>query len=207
MARLEPHDIHWFTSTDELRGWLDTNHATAAECWVGLRPKASGLPTVTWPALVDELLCVGWIDGVRMPADGGSCIRVTPRRPGSIWSARNIGRVEALRLEGRMRPEGEAAFAARRDDRTAVYSFENGGALDDASRAALDATPGARSFWEAQPPSYRRIATHWVTSARRDETRARRRAALVAACEQGERLPQFVSRPRRTPPGLREPGA
>ena len=139
MATPEPHDVQFFESPAALRAWLEANHATATELWVGLRPKASGAPTVTWAELVDEVLCVGWIDGVRVPADGGHAIRVTPRRPGSVWSARNVARVEALRAEGRMPPAGEAAFARRRDDRTAVYSFEAALALDDEAEAALRA--------------------------------------------------------------------
>ena len=130
MVRLVPHDIAWFTSPAELRAWLAEHHATAAYAWIGMRPKASGLPSVTWEQVVDEVLCVGWIDGVRMPAEHGSAIRITPRRKGSVWSARNVGRVEALRAEGRMQPAGEAAFAVRREDRTAIYLYEREDALD-----------------------------------------------------------------------------
>ncbi len=144
MARLEPHDVTFFESPEELRDWLAANHATAAEKWVGMRRKASGLPSVTWEQVVDEVLCYGWIDGVRMPADGGSCIRITPRRPRSIWSARNVGRIEALRAQGRLRPAGEAAFGARRDDRTAVYSFEHEAALDGVAMAAAS-SPARRT--------------------------------------------------------------
>ena len=127
MADLTPHDIGWFESPEELRDWLAEHHATAAEKWIGTRPKASGLPSVTWEEIVDEVLCVGWIDGIRKRVDGGSAQRITPRRTGSIWSARNVGRVEALRAAGRMRPAGEAEFAKRREDRTAIYSFEGRG--------------------------------------------------------------------------------
>ena len=195
MARLEPHDIHWFESPSALRGWLEANHEAAGELWVGMRPKASGLPTVTWPELVDEVLCFGWIDGVRMPADGGSCIRITPRRSGSIWSARNVGRVESLRLEGRMRAAGEAAFARRRDDRTSVYSFENDASPDAGLMEALRERTGALAFWEAQPAGYRRLASHWIASAKRPETRARRIAALVDGCGDGVRLVAVTGRP------------
>lgn len=189
MPRLEPHDVAFFESVDELRAWLDANHATASELWVGLRPKASGLPTVTWPELVDEVLCVGWIDGVRMKVDGGSCIRITPRRAGSIWSARNVGRVEALRAEGRLRPAGEAAFARRREDRTAVYSFEREHAtLTPEDEAAFRANAAAWAFWEAQPRGYRRATTLWITTAKRPETRARRLAALIERSAAGARL-------------------
>jgi len=187
-----PHDIRFFETPAELRAWLEANHATASELWVGLRSKSSGVPGLTWEQLVDELLCFGWIDGVRMPADGGSCIRVTPRRPRSTWSARNVGRVEALRTAGRLRPAGEAAYALRREDRTAVYSFESKTELDEDAAAAVRAVPGAWAFWEAQPRGYRRTAAHWVMGARRPETRARRLAALVEGCAAGRRLPTLT---------------
>jgi uncharacterized protein YdeI (YjbR/CyaY-like superfamily) len=201
MVRLEPHDVRFFQSPAELRDWLEANHATAPYLWAGFRSKDSGMPTITWPELVDEVLCYGWIDSVRMPVDGGSAIRITPRRQGSIWSARNVGRVEALRAEGRMQAAGEAAYAKRRDDRTAVYSFERDTALDADADAAIAADPAGRAFWEAQPAGYRRLAAAWVMGAKRPETRARRLAALVEGCIRGERLPELTGRPRQPKPG------
>jgi uncharacterized protein YdeI (YjbR/CyaY-like superfamily) len=202
MARPEPRDIHWFESPVDLRTWLEASHATAPDLWVGFRPKAAGLPTLTWHDLVDEVLCYGWIDGVRMPADGGSCIRVTPRRDGSIWSARNVGRVEALRAEGRMRPAGLAAFGRRRDDRTAVYSHEREADLEEAALAAMQEREGAFAFWEAQPRGYRRAAAHWIVSAKREDTRAKRLAALVDGCAAGIRLVELTGKARAP----KEPG-
>jgi uncharacterized protein YdeI (YjbR/CyaY-like superfamily) len=195
MPRLEPHDIAWFASPAELRTWLAEHHETATERWVGVRSKASGMPTVTWPEIVDEVLCVGWIDGVRMPADGGSCIRITPRRPGSIWSARNVGRVEALRAAGRMLSAGEAAFALRRDDRTGVYSFEREEELDEPAVAAIRAA-GGWAFLESQSKTCRRAAASWIMSAKQAETRSRRLGALVEACRVGERVAELSPRPR-----------
>jgi uncharacterized protein YdeI (YjbR/CyaY-like superfamily) len=196
MPRLEPHDVAWFTSPHELRAWLLDHHATAPELWVGMRPKATGLPTVTWPEIVDEVLCVGWIDGVRMPADGGSCIRITPRRNGSNWSARNVGRVEALRAEGRMLPAGEAAFGLRRDDRTAVYSFEREDELDAEAIGAIRAA-GGLAFFEAQSRTYRRLATRWIMSAKRPETRMKRLAVVAEASARGERAVELASPVRK----------
>src|SRR3954449_9322840 len=196
MAPLLPHDVIFFTSPGELRTWLEAHHEDPDELWAGFRPKAAGVPTISWEQLVDEILCYGWIDGVRKPVEGGSAIRITPRRQGSIWSARNVSRVEALRAEGRMRPAGEIAFEKRRDDRTGVYSFEQQLELDAAADEALRRKPAALAFWEAQPAGYRRLATHWVMSAKRPETRARRLQSLLDASIRRERLPEVTGKPR-----------
>jgi len=202
MVRLVPHDVSFFASVEELRAWLAANGEAAQELWVGLPKAGSGRPVpFTWADLVDEILCVGWIDSVRMPLPElqAHALRITPRRPGSIWSARNVGRVEALRAEGRLRPAGEAAFERRREDRTAVYSFDGGFAFDEAAEAAIRSLPGAWAWFEAQPAGYRRQAAHWVMSAKRNETRERRQAALIAGCEACERLPEITGEARRRP--------
>ena len=90
-----------------------------------------------------------------------------------------------------MEPAGLAAFEARRDDRSAIYSHEQEvpAVLSPEQEAALKATPGAWEFWESSAPSYRRAATHWVTRAKKEETRTRRFATLVACCVENERIP------------------
>ena len=108
----------FFTKQSELRAWLRRNHATEQELWVGLYKKASGKPSITWPEVVDEALCWGWIDGVRKGIDDESYMnRLTPRKPRSNWSLKNITRVRELIEEGRMQPSGLASFEARTGDR------------------------------------------------------------------------------------------
>ena len=83
--------VRFFRSPAEFRKWLEKNHGSAAELWVGFHKKATGEPSMTWPESVDEALCFGWIDGVRKRVDDDRyTIRFTPRRKGSIWSAINI---------------------------------------------------------------------------------------------------------------------
>jgi uncharacterized protein YdeI (YjbR/CyaY-like superfamily) len=178
---MEPHDIRFFADRVALRDWFDANHAHVDELWLGFHRKATGRPSVDWAEAVDEALCVGWIDGIRKRMNETAHVqRFTPRRKGSIWSAINVANVERLIAEGRMRPAGLAAFEARRPDRTAVYAHERVVAefnADEVARFQADAV--AWSDWEARPASYRRSATHWVTSAKRTETRARRMATLI----------------------------
>src|SRR5437773_7816694 len=106
--------IKYFKSATDFQRWLEKNHATATELWVGYYKKDSGKPSITWPESVDAALCFGWIDGVRRSIDETSyTIRFTPRRPTSTWSAVNIKRVKQLKKTGLMHPAGLKAFAAR----------------------------------------------------------------------------------------------
>jgi uncharacterized protein YdeI (YjbR/CyaY-like superfamily) len=50
------------------------------------------------------------------------------------------------------------------------------------------ANKDAWTFWEAQPPYYRRTLSWWVISAKREETREKRLEQLIAACAEKRRL-------------------
>jgi uncharacterized protein YdeI (YjbR/CyaY-like superfamily) len=102
-------------------------------------------------------------------------------RPSSTWSAVNVKRVGELIEEGRMTPAGLAAFEARTGDRTGIYSYEQRrhAALDDEQERRFRALPAAWEYFQGRPPSYRRAAIHWITSAKRPETRERRLATLI----------------------------
>ena len=190
--------IH-FESIEALRAWFDANHATATELWLLHYKAATGKRTISWAQSVDEALAVGWIDSVIQPLDAHRYAqRFSPRRAGSTWSVINVRKAEALIAAGRMRPAGLAAFEARRASKTGTYSYEQAGAgFEPAQEKAFRAKKRAWAFFEAQPPSYRRTAMHWVTSAKAAATRASRLAALIAHSAAGNRLPQFAPRPRR----------
>lgn len=163
----------FFATPQELRAWLAEYHESAGELWVGFHKKGTGRPSVTWPQAVDQALCFGWIDGVRKGVDEASYrIRFTPRRARSNWSAVNVARVAELTEQGLMRPAGLCAFERRSEDRTGIYSHERRHAarLDPEQERRLRADTAAWEFFQAQPPSYRRTAIHWVINAKREET-------------------------------------
>jgi uncharacterized protein YdeI (YjbR/CyaY-like superfamily) len=178
----------FFATPAELRAWLVAHHESASELLVGFYKRGSRKPSITWPESVDEALCFGWIDGVRESLGAEAyTIRFTPRRPTSIWSAINVARVQALEKAGRLTAAGRSAFAARSEARTGVYSFERQTAavLSPEQEKELRANAAASRFFDAQPPWYRRTATHWVISAKREETRERRLAQLIADSAHG----------------------
>ena len=180
----------FFSSTADFQKWFQQHHTSTRELWVGFYKKGSGRPSITWPESVDEALCVGWIDGIRKSIDAESyMIRFTPRRRGSIWSAVNIKRVEALTNEKRMQPAGLAAFANRRENKSGIYSYEQRSEqLPEPYAGLLRKNKKAWEFFQAQPPSYRKTIGWWVVSAKQEETRRKRLAKLIAASAGGKRL-------------------
>jgi uncharacterized protein YdeI (YjbR/CyaY-like superfamily) len=185
-----PANPIFFATQAELRRWLRKNHKSLAEAWIGFHKKGTGKPSIDWPELVDELLCFGWIDGVRKSLDAESYVnRVTPRRKGSVWSAVNIKRAKELIGLGKMTPAGLKAFEARDESKTNRYSYERERAeLPEAYQAEIRANAKAWKFLEAQPPYYRKIAALYVMSAKKEETQRRRLERLIRDSAEGRRI-------------------
>ncbi len=187
----------FFATRREFRAWLDAHHTTATELWMGLYKKSSGRPSITWPEAVDEALCFGWIDGVRQRIDDESYMnRFTPRKPDSNWSAVNVRRVQELTKQRRMRAAGLKAFRERREDKTAIYSYEQRhlAKLDPAQERRFRSKKQAWEWFQTQPKGYRTTAVYWVMSAKRPDTRERRLTTLIEDSENGRRVPPL--RPR-----------
>ena len=181
-------DPTFFATPSEFRAWLEENHARIPELSVGFYKTGSGRPSITWPEAVDQALCFGWIDGARRGIDDVSYkIRFTPRKTRSFWSAVNIKRVGELAALGQMTTAGTRAFEQRAGERSGVYSYEQSKTvrLDDAYELRFRANEQAWSFFTSQPPWYQRAAIWWVVSAKREETRLRRLAALIEDSERG----------------------
>ena len=181
----------FFATPAEFRVWLEEHHESESELLVGFYKKGSGRPSMTWPESVDQALCFGWIDGVRRSlGEDAYTIRFTPRKARSNWSAVNVARMKELVAEGLVQPAGLAAFERRSDDRTAIYSYEQRktATLPPQYEQQLRSNEGAAEFFDSQPPWYRRTATHWVISAKREATRERRLAQLIEDSANGRRI-------------------
>jgi uncharacterized protein YdeI (YjbR/CyaY-like superfamily) len=180
-----------FDSAADFRRWLETNHATATELQVGFYNKASGRGGLTYAEAVDVALCFGWIDGIIRKLDTHRYThRFTPRQPASHWSLVNVAHVARLTAAGRMHPAGLAAFAARSELRTGTASYERTTEpeLPAAFAKKFRAAPAAWTFFQSQPPGYRRLALHKVVSPKQPATRERWLARLIAASAAGQRL-------------------
>jgi uncharacterized protein YdeI (YjbR/CyaY-like superfamily) len=192
-----------FRTQAAFRAWLEKHHASATELELRLFKVRAAHRGVTYQQALDEALCFGWIDGVTHGLDEDSYRqRFTPRRPRSTWSKRNVEHVERLKKAGRMTPAGLAAYEARDERRTGLYSFEQERPeLAPAYLASIRANAAAWAFFQARAPGFRRLMAHWIMSAKREETRAKRLALLIEHAASGRKIPLLEALERPGPAG------
>lgn len=186
----------FFKNQIAFRNWLKKNHNKETELLVGFYKVKSGKLNMTWSQSVDEALCYGWIDGIRRSLDEESyCIRFTPRRSNSIWSAVNIKKVEELSKKGLMQSAGLAIYKLRKESDSKGYNHENVLLkLSGEFEKKLKSNKKAWDFFQTMPPSYRKLATNWIMSAKREETRIKRLKILIADSEVGNKIKQLYSK-------------
>ena len=182
----------FFATEADFRRWLEANYQSAPELLVGFWKKGSGKPSIDWPQARDQALCFGWIDGIRRSlGEEAYTIRFTPRRKGSIWSKVNVARYDALTAAGQMTPAGVRAYEENKH-KSGLYSYENEQKKLTADEKKLfRRNKAAWSDWEKRPPGYRKAVLHWVTSAKRPETRTKRLATLIGCSAKGEKIPGY----------------
>jgi len=180
----------FFATQEEFRKWLDKNHKIGTELLVGFYKVDTNRPSMTWSQSVDQALCFGWIDGVRKSIDNESyCIRFTPRKNTSIWSAVNIEKVEELTKAGLMTTEGQKAFSLRTEKKSKIYAYEKEPVtLDTKYESIFKKNKVAWDFFNKQAPSYKKVMIHWIMNAKQEETRLTRLDKTINESEQPRRM-------------------
>ena len=176
MPEPDPLKIMKFTTPKDLGVWLKVNHATESELWVKIFKKNTGILSITWNDLVIEILCWGWIDGVKKSFDDQAYLQwITPRTARSNWSKRNTEHVERLINEDRMKESGLVHVrAAKADGR-----WENAYVVSEMEvpadfLAALESKPDVKKFFETLNKSSRNAIAYGLISAKKPDTRIRR---------------------------------
>jgi uncharacterized protein YdeI (YjbR/CyaY-like superfamily) len=181
------------TSRAQLRAWLEAHHETSGSVWLVIWKKRDPERHLPYDAIVEEVLCFGWVDSLPRKLDAErSMLLLSRRRPGSAWSAANKARIARLIEDGKMAPAGLAAVEAARADGS--WSF-----LDDVERLevppdladALARLPEAAKHFAAFPRSVRRGILEWIKQAKRPETRTRRIEETAREAAQNRRANQF----------------
>ena len=177
----------FFAKQSDFRKWLQENHKRETELVVGFYKVGSGKPSMTWSQSVDEALCFGWIDGVRKSIDKDRYqIRFTQRKPTSIWSAINIKKIGELTKQGFMQAAGLASFKKRTENKSKIYSYEKDEVeFTQDFKRQFKANKKAWAYFQSLAPSYKKVSTHWVMSAKQESTKIKRLHELIADSESG----------------------
>lgn len=183
-------NVCFFETASDFRKWLEQNHRSEKEIWVGYYNKGSRKTGMSYGDSVDEAICFGWIDGTRRSVDEISyCNRFTPRRASSTWSAVNIRKVEMLISQGRMHQAGIEAFNRRKEEKSVIYSYENAVVrLSDEMEEMFRSNEKAWLFFSSKAPSYQRTSRYWIMDAKQEITKMNRLKKLIQASEAGEKL-------------------
>jgi uncharacterized protein YdeI (YjbR/CyaY-like superfamily) len=166
-----------FKTSKSLNTWLRNNHDKKDQLFVKIYKKGSGISSVTWNDVVIEVLCWGWIDGVKKSFDEHAYLqRITPRKSKSLWSKINTRHVERLIEQGRMQEPGLVHVrAAQQDGRWEnAYAPPSEIVFPSDFEEALIPHPSAQQFFNSLSKSSRNVIAYGLTTAKKSETRQRR---------------------------------
>lgn len=171
--------------------WLAQHYELQTGVWIKVAKKASGIASVDHPEALDVALCYGWIDGQRRGLDETHFLqKFTPRRPRSLWSKVNIGKVAQLITAGRMQAPGLVEIErAQADGRwEAAYESQKEATVPPDLTEALAPYPQAKDFFESLGRAAQYAFLWRLMTAKTPETRARRLEAMVELLKQGKQF-------------------
>ncbi|MEM0996887.1 MAG: YdeI/OmpD-associated family protein [Bacteroidota bacterium] len=190
MIKTENFEQVEVTAQEELREWLLAHHAQDDSVWLVTYKKVEPEKYVSTSQVLDELLCFGWIDGIRRKLDDKRTMQLISPRRVQYWSKTYKDRAARLEREGKMHAAGRRSIAESKEN--GMWHF-----LDDVDAlivpkdlaAGLKKHPGAEDFFMALPPAAKRFALRWIKLAKSDKTRANRIEKTSQLSAQGKKVP------------------
>ena len=178
------------TSAGQLRNWLEENHGQKESIWLVTYKKSEGARYVSRWEVLDELICFGWIDGIRRKLDEKRTMQLISPRKAEHWARTYKERAAKLIGEGKMHVSGMKSIEASKAN--GLWDF-----MDDVDnlvipedlRRALSNVPGAYEFFHGINDSSKRFVLRWIKLAKADKTRQNRIQKIVGLSAKGEKLP------------------
>jgi uncharacterized protein YdeI (YjbR/CyaY-like superfamily) len=194
----ERFDKVTIASLNELRAWLAANHASTQSFWLVRWKKATPNKFIDRLAVLNELICWGWNDGLARKRNDLQTMQLIGPRKQQAWAQTYKNRAARLESEGRMQAPGRAAIARSKKPGLWNASAEVDQLVVPRDLAAhLSANPTALQFYRESAPSYRRNLLRWLACAKKPETRHRRINAIVETSSLNKKVPQMgVIQPR-----------
>lgn len=192
MTRTENFEQVEVTSAEDLRDWLAENHTREKSIWVVTYKAHVREKYVSVQEILDEVLCFGWVDGVRRKLDADRTMQLLSPRRTQHWARSYKDRAARLTEEGRMHPAGLKAIAESK--RNGLWNF-----MDDVDALvvpgdladALAARPPATAHFDRFAQSKKRNTLRWIKLAKTPETRAKRIDQTAALAQDNRTVPHM----------------
>jgi uncharacterized protein YdeI (YjbR/CyaY-like superfamily) len=176
-------------SSSELREWLLMNHTQKESIWLVTYKKEITEKYVSVQEVLDQLLCFGWIDGIRRKLDQKRTMQLISPRKVEHWSQTYKLRFAKLEELGLIHQSGFNAVATSK--KAGLWNF-----MDDVDnliipndlQEALTINNEAKLFFEAINASSKRFVLRWIKLAKTDKTRVSRIEQIVQLSSKGEKL-------------------
>ena len=190
MIATENFEQFEISDAKQLRTWLESHHAREESIWLITFKKSIPEKYVDRWSVLDELLCFGWIDGIRRKKDEHRTMQLISPRRTQHWAKSYKDRIAILSDQERMHPAGLRAVNHAKE--TGLWTF-----MDDVDQLivpkdlgeALEQVPEARAFFSQINNSSKRFVLRWLKLAKTEATRSKRISKLVELSARGEKLP------------------
>ncbi len=177
----------YFRDDTGWRNWLEENHNTSSGIYLIFYKVDHKMPSMRWEEAVRVALCYGWIDStVKSLGDGKRRQYFCPRKPKSVWSKVNKNHLKELEVNGLIHASGYRAIEIAKENGSwsALDDVENGVIPDDLQKA-FNRNKRAFANYQGFTPGQRKSYLYWLNEAKRDDTRKKRIAEIIALCRKG----------------------
>ena len=174
---MNKNEFYIFKERTEWRAWLEVNHKTANEIWLGYYKKHTGKKSISYNDAVEEALCYGWIDSLVKRVDENIYKqKYTPRKKNSVWSIINVNRVEKMIKVGKMTSYGmEKVKEAKQNGKWDIaYGTQKEESLPEDLLCRLRQSELALKNFFNFTQSIRNRYIYWINNAKKEETRTKR---------------------------------
>jgi uncharacterized protein YdeI (YjbR/CyaY-like superfamily) len=191
MTEINSIPIIEFKTAEAFKNWLEMNHNNSKGIWLKIFKKDSGEMTISYAEALDESLCYGWIDGQRKAYDEKAFLqKFCPRREKSIWSKINIGHVERLINEGRMRTAGLKAIEKAKVDGNWANAYDSPSkmTIPEDFLKELSKIKKAEAFFMGLNKTNLFSIGFRLQTAKKQETREKRMIEIIEKLAKGEKF-------------------
>ena len=190
MLKTENFEQVEIESQAQLRAWLVKNNAQQKSIWLVTFKKQVPDKYVSMQEVLDELLCFGWIDGIRRKLDNDRTMQLIAPRKVEHWTKTYKDRYAKLERNGLVENAGKDSVL--KSKAAGLWDF-----MDDVDALikpedfikVFSKYENATNNFNAFGASSQRFVLRWIKLAKTAETRAKRIEQAAELADKNLKIP------------------